>query len=682
MADAWENALAARCGLTVGEPLKLAIFAPGVWRRRKRLREILGHHIHFQFGSLKGAAAVAGWGQKGAGRQRAEDAGIPYLALEDSFLSRLDHGEKSFGILGLIADPIGIYYNAHEPSLCEQLIQEAGTARLKPEERDQASDLIAELRRHGLGKFNRLKDDPYPENTEFHAVVVDQIAGDLSISGGNADADSFRHMLEAALDENPSGGVAVKLHPYDGLKGRTGHLRDLAERYKLPVLTSGANWIRCAGNTQKVYVVSSNAGLEALIAGSQVSCFGSPFFSGWGLTEDRLLLERRTAKPTLEELVHAVYEQYGLSWIAATSQRGSALELAQSIAATKRHHTNLSGLKVAGLQRLKQGHIQRFAGPFSVPLRAAPSVYREADAVWASRISKSDELQSVWANRERFFVEDGFIRSVGLGADLVKPQSLAFDQTGIYYDPRQSSDLERLLETEDLDDDQRRRGQQLSDMLRMNAITKYNTEGDAPDFETQGRTAILVPGQVSNDASVLNGGGSIQSNEELLAAVREAKPDAFLVYKPHPDVIDAGRPGHVPDPERWADLVLTDCAPTKAIDQVDEVHTLTSLMGFEALVRGKAVTCYGQPFYSGWGLTKDHVSVERRTRRRTIEELVYLTLIAYPYYLHPKSQLPATAEQLVQALTKPTKKAHDLKIARSIMRLWRKFQAAPEYLKR
>src|SRR4051812_4800189 len=43
-------------------------------------------------------------------------------------------------------------------------------------------------------------------------------------------------------------------------------------------------------------------------------------------------------------------------------------------------------------------------------------------------------------------VEDGFLRSVGLGADLVSPLSWVFDDQGIYFDPRQPSALESLLQ--------------------------------------------------------------------------------------------------------------------------------------------------------------------------------------------------------------------------------------------
>ena len=41
-------------------------------------------------------------------------------------------------------------------------------------------------------------------------------------------------------------------------------------------------------------------------------------------------------------------------------------------------------------------------------------------------------------------LEDGFLRSRGLGADLVPPLALVADRAGIYYDPSRPSDIERL----------------------------------------------------------------------------------------------------------------------------------------------------------------------------------------------------------------------------------------------
>src|SRR5437762_920638 len=44
-------------------------------------------------------------------------------------------------------------------------------------------------------------------------------------------------------------------------------------------------------------------------------------------------------------------------------------------------------------------------------------------------------------------VEDGFLRSVGLGAELARPLSWVLDRTGVYYDATRPSDLEQLLES-------------------------------------------------------------------------------------------------------------------------------------------------------------------------------------------------------------------------------------------
>ncbi len=78
---------------------------------------------------------------------------------------------------------------------------------------------------------------------------------------------------------------------------------------------------------------------------------------------------------------------------------------------------------------------------------------------------------------------------------------------------------------------------------------------------------------------------------------------------------------------------------------------MTSLTGFEALLRGRPVTCYGQPFYSGWGLTRDlHPPNERRQRRLVLDELVAGALIDYPLYLNREGTGLVTPEQALDTL--------------------------------
>ena len=118
---------------------------------------------------------------------------------------------------------------------------------------------------------------------------------------------------------------------------------------------------------------------------------------------------------------------------------------------------------------------------------------------------------------------------------------------------------------------------------------------------------VLVPGQVESDASIAYGAPGVRSNLGLLEAVRARRPGDHLVYKPHPDVLAAKRPGDagIDAARRWCDEIVTDIPMHRLLERVDEVQVLTSLAGFEALLRGKPVVCHGHPFYAGWGLTDD-----------------------------------------------------------------------------
>ena len=77
---------------------------------------------------------------------------------------------------------------------------------------------------------------------------------------------------------------------------------------------------------------------------------------------------------------------------------------------------------------------------------------------------------------------------------------------------------------------------------------------------------------------------------------------------------------------------------------------MTSLLGFEALLRDTKVFCYGQPFYAGWGLTQDLHPIARRTRRLTLDALVAGSLLQYPTYLSSTTNLLCTPEEALEEL--------------------------------
>lgn len=249
-------------------------------------------------------------------------------------------------------------------------------------------------------------------------------------------------------------------------------------------------------------------------------------------------------------------------------------------------------------------------------------------------------------------LEDGFLRSVGLGADLIRPLSWVVDGQGIYYDATRPSDLEELLATSSFDEALLSRAASLRTKIVAAGLTKYNVGTKSWQRPSSAGRVILVPGQVESDASLAYGAPGERTNMGLLRAVRETNPAAYLVYKPHPDVHARLRAVGQGEQEayRWCDEVIADNAMGDLLMAVDEIHVVTSLAGFEALMRGKPVTCHGQPFYSGWGLTHDVIPNDRRRRRLTIDELVAVALIKYPLYLSRDGKRLITPEQALDEL--------------------------------
>ena len=269
-------------------------------------------------------------------------------------------------------------------------------------------------------------------------------------------------------------------------------------------------------------------------------------------------------------------------------------------------------------------------------------------AVWPSRIPVG--LGEAAGDR-LVRVEDGFIRSIGLGADLHPPLSIVVDRGGIYYDPTRPSDLEAILEKAPFPPALLARAEALIEMIVTRGISKYAHEAPVAPAAPRSRRTVLVPGQVEDDLSVKLGGAGVSGNLDLLRHARAAEPDSHLMFKPHPDVDAGHRRGHVADAEvlRHADEIVRHESMPSLLARVDAVHVLTSLTGFEALLRGLDVTVHGQPFFAGWGLTRDLAGgLPRRTRRLTLAQLVAGALILYPRYLDPVTERPCAPEMLLR----------------------------------
>lgn len=274
-------------------------------------------------------------------------------------------------------------------------------------------------------------------------------------------------------------------------------------------------------------------------------------------------------------------------------------------------------------------------------------------AIWRVKVAPEALAAIEGSNRSSIEVEDGFLRSRGLGADCIPPLSITVDRCGAYFDPADASELERLIEGGGFDVELIARAAELRRLIVEAGIGKYEQGATALERPAGDRRHVLVPGQVEDDRAVQAGGCGLVSNLELLKRVREQAPDAYILYKPHPDVLAGHRHGVISERSclGYADEIVGSSIAS-LIAMVDEVHVNTSLAGFEALLRGKSVTTYGIPFYAGWGLTRDLGPVpSRRTARRTIDELVAAALLLYPRYLDPVTGLPCPAEIVVARLS-------------------------------
>jgi len=643
----------------------IATFSPGVARLR-HLPQLLGAArvvLRPRDDDARRIDAVIGWGEKPntvAAVDYARRHQLPYWRAEDGFLRSIRLGVEGDPPLSIVLDDRGIYYDARRESRLEALIGEAGDDPAVLARARRAIDRIVAAR---LSKYNGAP----PVAIDLGAprprvLVVDQTRGDLSVACGLATDASFRAMLDAALAENPDAEVLVKTHP-DVLAGKKrGYLEEVTGP-RIRLFAQPASPIELATQVDRVYVVTSQVGLEALLAGKPVTCFGAPFYAGWGLTDDRATIPRRGQPRSLEQLFAAAYLRYARY---VDPDTGAPCQLERILDHLELQRTmferNQGTIFCFGFRFWKRNYVRaylRSPGNRIVFARNAAQAERRGFdrrarvVVWGQRETADVRALAARLGVPVWRMEDGFLRSVGLGSDLATPASLVVDREGIYYDPTRRSELETILQGASVAPEVLARAAALRRRIVDGRLSKYNVGKDTRLSVPTGKRVILVPGQVEDDASVRLGGRDITSNLGLLRAVRAANPDAFVVYKPHPDVISGNRAGRL---ARTAALEVCDHLEEEAslaqcLDVADEVHTLTSLVGFEGLLRGRRVVVYGQPFYSGWGLTEDKHPHPRRTRRLTLDELVAGALILYPRYLNRRSGHFTTPEAVIAELT-------------------------------
>ncbi len=656
--------------------------------------------------SLDAVDIIVDWGNKrqAAANKIAQQYNKPLLRLEDGFIRSIGLGQANaksnanskHQAYSLVVDDVGIYYDASQPSRLENILAEGPLGELPfvdfsspmsslylddPQLLNRADQCIKIITQHNLSKYNDSDQWDLGIKNYYRVLLVDQVRGDLSIAGANANSDTFKVMLDSALQAHPRAEIIIKSHPASSL-AKGGHYdqamidRVVAEQPsftgKVHLLQKNCNPLALAKQVDEVYVVSSQLGFEALMLEKKVVCFGLPFYAGWGLTEDQQTLARRNKQRSLKQVFAATYLIYSHYFDPLTDQSCELEVLLDFFIRQRQQFERNRGINLCyGFPPWKRGYLRQFLfSPWGETrffnrqqsLLNYLSGYLDQQASGQCRVlfwGDSGRAIDLTAQQEKIKetvrVEDGFIRSVGLGKYYIPPISLVFDSAGIYYDPATESELEKIITTGEFSDHDLQLAQRLKEKLLKTGVTKYNIgQQTLPEQLLQakksGKKIIFVPGQVEDDASIAAACEEVKNDFSLIKAAKEKDPQAIIVYKPHPDVVS----GHSPASTRQdaikavVDYQVTEVNINDCLGVADEVHTMSSLTGFEALLRGKSVFTYGKPFYAGWGLTSDKFFIARRKQHVSLLELIAAVLIIYPRYIDYRKGFFINAEQALE----------------------------------
>lgn len=641
----------------------------GIMAREQQISSCLRQPLmrYHSYNTICDHAVFIGWGLKNNSlkfKQLALAKQLPFLHLEDGFIGYIGHPSQSGLAVSLISDDLGIYYDASQPCQLEQLI----CSPINTRQIARSRVLLERLIEVGVTKYNcyphlsSLTEIPatltFALNGQAFVLLVDQVLGDLSLAGAMATEADFEQMVNEAKRLYPQAKIVVRTHPDTVLGKKRGVLAQMALDDVI-YCSEHCHPHALIKMATAVFTVSSQLGFEALWFNKPVHCFGVPFYAGWGLTHDAKVCHRRKQLQqdlvelvTLEQLIHAALIDYCHYFNPVTNER-CQVEQVIDLIELQQQRFKFSCLYVVGLSLWKRAFMYRFCRNMATHIKFVDKPPRQL---------ATDEQILVWGNRypeltHVLRVEDGFIRSTGLGSNLCRPSSLVFDEVGIYFNAERDNYLRQLLNTEPVAESQKARGKALIELLVSQDINKYNLSGNH-QFEKPNTTKsiLLVIGQVDGDASITTGSPVIDCNEALLWAVRKQHTDAYIIYKPHPDVVAGNRQGQISTlcMKQCVDLQVVDVNLTALYPHIDELHTMTSLTGFEALLRGVNVVTWGQPFYSGWGLTTDINPAPDRMRNLDLASLCYLGLIRYACYIDWSSLLRISPEMLINKISMQT----------------------------
>src|SRR5690606_18885578 len=208
-----------------------------------------------------------------------------------------------------------------------------------------------------------------------------------------------------------------------------------------------------------------------------------------GLTGDELAAPARRRPVSLEQIVHAALVDYPRYLDPEIGERATPERLASWIGLQRRMRGRFpETVYAAGFTRWKKPILRDFLGGSEVRYveRASEAPAGATLAVWGHKDVGPTE------GREGVRVEDGFVRSVGLGAAHVRPLSWAMHRVSGAAPERPPLELETILRESTFDEALLARARALRARILETRVTKYNVGGGAVKRPEGARRVALV----------------------------------------------------------------------------------------------------------------------------------------------------------------------------------------------
>jgi capsular polysaccharide export protein len=278
---------------------------------------------------------------------------------------------------------------------------------------------------------------------------------------------------------------------------------------------------------------------------------------------------------------------------------------------------------------------------------------------WGRKASGQKAVQRAKKHHQNFLLlEDGFIRSIGLGVEGFPSFSIVLDDIGIFYDATTPSKLENILLSYDFKSDKPLllEAKSAISLICEHQISKYNHAPKVAKgfFKNEREKQVLIIAQTAGDKSLEYGMGTRFTTKEMIDTAIKENPLSDIYLKIHPDVLSGKKESDIQICEipKECYLLKEDINPISLLQNFTKVYTKTSQMGFEALLVGCDTVCFGMPFYAGWGVTDDRVDCPRRNRQLKIEEVFAAAYILYSKYYNPITNQKSDLDDTIRTIIK------------------------------